>query len=339
MMQITRLFKSVVCAMAIGSAFAAGEGWTSDFDAAKAEAAKDNKSLLMDFTGSDWCGWCIKLNEEVFQKDAFKEGVKDKFVLVELDFPQDTSKLSEETQKQNAELQEKYGIQGFPTIVLADAEGRPFATTGYQEGGAESYVEHLDKLLENRKARDAAFEKAEELEGAEKAEALVNALETMALDEAMVAQFYDGVVEKIKAADPDDKTGYVAKMEEKQRYVDFESKLNEFAQKGDHDSALKYVAETLETGDFKGEQKQQIATIKAMILAQLGRFDEALTAFDEAKAVDPDSEIGGNIDAFKERVSQMAAQSTGAAEESEEGAAEEPEEGAADDTEKDEPAE
>ena len=84
----------------------------------KKQAAESNKDLLIDFTGSDWCGWCIKLHKEVFSQDAFKEGVKDKFVLVEIDFPKDKSKLSEETQKQNEELGEKYAVQGYPTILL-----------------------------------------------------------------------------------------------------------------------------------------------------------------------------------------------------------------------------
>ncbi|GAA5484134.1 thioredoxin family protein [Haloferula sargassicola] len=308
MMQAIRFLKAAAFAATITSAFAVPEGWTEDFDAAKAEAAKDNESLLMDFTGSDWCGWCKKLDAEVFSKDAFKEGVEDKFVLVSLDFPQDKSNLSEETQAQNDKLQEKYGIQGFPTIVLADEQGRPFATTGYQEGGAESYVKHLDELLENRKTRDEAFKKAEDLKGEEKAQALVDALTAMQLDDAMVAEFYSGVIDDIKAADPDDKTGFAAKMEAKKQYSDFEMKLNEFARSGDHEGALNYVDETLKADKFSGEQKQQILTIKGMILAQLGRFDDALPVLDDAKAVAPDSEVGSRIDMIKERIGQMTKQ-------------------------------
>ena len=170
---------SIVCAAAmalIGTSLAGGEGWTSDFEAAKKQATEAKKDLLIDFTGSDWCGWCIKLNDEVFKHDAFKDGVKDTFVLVEIDSPQDKSKLSEETQKQNKELGEKYQIEGYPTILLTDAEGRPYASTGYQEGGPEKYVAHLNELREHKKARDEGFAAAEKLEGAEKAKALVETL-------------------------------------------------------------------------------------------------------------------------------------------------------------------
>ena len=139
-----------------GQAFAGGEGWITDFDAAKKSASESKKDLLIDFTGSDWCGWCIKLNDEVFKQDAFKAGVKDSFVLVEIDFPRDKAKLSEETRKKNTELGDKYAVQGYPTILLCDAEGKPYAATGYQKGGPEKYVEHLNELRKNKAKRDEA---------------------------------------------------------------------------------------------------------------------------------------------------------------------------------------
>ena len=149
-------------------AFAGGEGWISDFEAAKKEAAESNKDLLIDFTGSDWCGWCIRLNKEVFQHDAFKEGVKDKFVLVELDFPKDKSKITEETLAQNKVLAKEYGVRGYPTILLTDAKGRPYAKTGYRKGGPENYVAHLNELRELKAKRDVALGEAEAKEGVAK---------------------------------------------------------------------------------------------------------------------------------------------------------------------------
>ena len=134
------------------SSFAGGEGWLHDIEAAKKKAAAENKDLFIDFTGSDWCGWCIKLNEEVFQHDPFKKGIADDFILVELDYPRDKSKLSKETIAQNEMLREKYQIQGYPTILLTDADGRPYAKTGYQKGGPESYVKHLGELQKSREA-------------------------------------------------------------------------------------------------------------------------------------------------------------------------------------------
>lgn len=296
---------ALVALYSIGSAFAGGEGWTSDFEAAKKQAAAEKKDLLVDFTGSDWCGWCIKLNDEVFKKDEFKKGVKDKFVLVEIDFPQDDSKLSEATKKQNAELQEKLGIEGFPTILLCDASGKPFAKTGYEAGGPEKYLENLETLLKNKAKRDEAFASAGKAEGVEKAKQLVAALKAMDLSDAAVASSYADIVPQIKAADPKDETGFVKQLESKEKLAKFEEKLNGFAQEQDFKGALEYVEKALKEDGFEGEAKQQVTATKAMIYVQMKKFDEALKAIDEAKAIDPKSEIGQQLDTFKERLKQM----------------------------------
>ena len=313
-MKMNKLLKLAACAAMLSPAFAGGEGWTSDFAAAKEQAAKENKSLLVDFTGSDWCGWCIKLNEEVFQHDPFKEGVKDKFVLVELDFPKDKSKVSEDTQKQNETLREAYAVQGFPTILLMDEKGRPFARTGYQAGGPESYVKHLDELLKARTQRDDAMAAAAKAEGPEKAKALVAALDALGLDDAVISSQYGDAVEQIKASDPDDESGFVKKIETNKKFADFESSLNGLAREGNHEEALKLTDGVIESGDFEGEKLQQAKLIKGMIYAQMGDFDNALTALDDAKAVDPESELGSRVDTFKERINQMKAKNDAAKE-------------------------
>ncbi|MEM1085898.1 MAG: thioredoxin family protein [Verrucomicrobiota bacterium] len=300
--------------LSLNSVFAGGEGWTSDFEAAKKQAAEENKDLLIDFTGSDWCGWCIKLNEEVFQHDEFKSGVKDKYVLVELDYPQDKSKLSEETQKQNTDLQEKYQPEGFPTILLTDATGRPYAKTGYQPGGPEAYVAHLGELQASKTARDEAIKAAAEKEGVEKAQALVNAISAMGLNDVAVSSFYGDLVEQIKAADPEDETGFTKRIDTNKRFIEFENKLNGFGAQQDHEGAMKLVEETLAKDEFEGEQKQQITLIKAMIFAEQGKFDDSLKTLDEAKAVAPDSELGQRVDAFKQHITGMKAEAEAKAE-------------------------
>ncbi len=285
-----------------GLAFAGGEGWISDFSAAKTQATEANEDLLVDFTGSDWCGWCIKLNEEVFSHDAFKAGVKDKFVLVEVDFPNDKSKLSEATQKQNAELGEKYGVQGYPTILLCDASGKPYASTGYQKGGAEAYVKHLDELREKKTERDKAFAAAEKAEGVEKAKNLVAALTAMDLTDEMVANFYGDVAEQIKAADPEDATGFTKAAESKAKVAAFESKLQEFAKNEDMDGALAFVESTLKEGGFGPDETQEMILTKASILARQGKFDDALKAVDEGKAAAPESKMIPAIDGFRKKL-------------------------------------
>ena len=124
----------------------ATEAWMTDFAAAKIIAAAEQKPLLLDFTGSDWCGWCIKLDKEVFSQKAFKEFAADNLVLVELDFPRG-KELSEDLKAQNKALSEKYGIRGFPTILVLSPEGELIEKTGYQRGGPEAYVAHIKEIL------------------------------------------------------------------------------------------------------------------------------------------------------------------------------------------------
>lgn len=285
-----------------GAAFAGGEGWSHDYAAAKKQAAEAKKDLLLDFTGSDWCGWCIKLNDEVFKHEPFKAGVKDSFVLVELDYPRDKSKLSEETQKQNEELGKKYAVQGYPSILLCDADGKPYAATGYQKGGPEKYVEHLNELRGNKEKRDKAFSEAAKAEGVAKAKALVAALDAMGLEDEMVANFYGDVAEQIKAADPKDETGFGKKAAAKKRLADFQNALQELAQKNDMDGALALVDKELKQGGFEKDETLQMMMTRAMIYAQQGKLDEAIKAVDEAKSFDPENPMIGGIDNFRKRL-------------------------------------
>jgi len=139
----------MLLAVSASVAVAAEGPWLTDFEEAKKQAAKEDKAILMDFTGSDWCGWCVQLDKEVFSKKEFLEYAKKHLVLLEVDFPRKTE-ISEETKKQNAKLAKKYKIEGFPTIILTDAKGKKFAVTGYQEGGPKAYVKHLENLLEKK---------------------------------------------------------------------------------------------------------------------------------------------------------------------------------------------
>jgi len=142
----------------------AADGWSTDFEAAKTAAAKENKPILADFTGSDWCIWCKRLDSEVFSKEAFKTFARANLVLFVADFPS-KKQLDKATADQNKGLAEKYGVKGFPTVLLLDAEGKVLAQTGYKPGGAEAYVEHLKGLVPkagDSKPAEKSVEKAVE---------------------------------------------------------------------------------------------------------------------------------------------------------------------------------
>ena len=124
---------------------AAKSGWLTNYDQAQKEAQSKNRLLLMDFTGSDWCGWCIMLDKEVFSKSEFKEYASKNLVLLELDFPR-AKPMPPEVTAQNERLLVKYGIQGFPTVVVFDSSGKPLGALGYQAGGPQAFIAELERL-------------------------------------------------------------------------------------------------------------------------------------------------------------------------------------------------
>ena len=136
------LFFLAAFTLSLLPAFAAG--WGDNYQEALATAAKENKKVLLDFTGSDWCGWCIKLKKETFNQPQFKEYADKNLVLVEIDFPQGKS-LSAEVKKQNDALQEQYHVEGFPTIVLLNSQGKLIKqNSGYLAGGPKAFIDWVN---------------------------------------------------------------------------------------------------------------------------------------------------------------------------------------------------
>ncbi|MBP8299554.1 MAG: thioredoxin family protein [Planctomycetes bacterium] len=125
---------------------ASEEGWITSYKAALAKAKKEKKVILADFTGTDWCGWCIKLKDEVFSKPEFKEWADKNVVLLEVDFPR-KKKQSPELKKQNQDLAQEFGIQGYPTIVFLDAKGKKLGNLGYAEGGPAAWIALAEKEI------------------------------------------------------------------------------------------------------------------------------------------------------------------------------------------------
>ncbi|MGB0992918.1 MAG: thioredoxin family protein [Akkermansiaceae bacterium] len=296
-MKKNTLLAGLALALSASSLTAGGDGWMTDFEAAKKKAAAENKALLVDFTGSDWCGWCIKLVDEVFKHDEFKKGIADKFVLVELDFPRDKSKLSEATQKQNAELQKKYGVRGFPTILLLDGKGLPFAKTGYQAGGPASYLKHLDGLLENKTKRDEALASANKLNGVAKAKALVAALD--AIPEDYHSQYSD-LIAQVAKLDPKDETGFVAKQKTKAARKELETSVRTAMRGGNADEAIAKIDAFITEHKLEGEAKQELLAMKINPMLMSKNVEGAEKAIDEAIAAAPESKMGQNIKKFKE---------------------------------------
>jgi thioredoxin-related protein len=119
--------------------------WLTDANAATAQAKTEHKFVLLDFTGSDWCGWCKKLKKEVFDQPEFDAYALRNAVMVEVDFPQ-AKYQSDELKSANRQLAEKYHITGYPTIIVLNGDGQLIGTTGYVAGGPAAFIAELEKI-------------------------------------------------------------------------------------------------------------------------------------------------------------------------------------------------
>src|SRR6516165_5596792 len=129
--------KIAIAILACGALLQAAAGelnWLTDVPKAQEKAKAEKKLVMLDFTGSDWCGWCIKLNKEVFSTPEFAKYAGKNLVLVEVDFPNQKHQ-SDELKAANEALQEKFKVQGYPTIIVLDSAGKKIGELGYQAGG------------------------------------------------------------------------------------------------------------------------------------------------------------------------------------------------------------
>ncbi len=142
---LTKIASTLALCTLLASPLLAAEGWDDDYEKALAKAKTEKKLVLLDFTGSDWCGWCIKLDKEVFSKKEFKDYAKDNVVLVEVDFPQG-KRQAKKLKEQNEKLQKEFSIEGYPTLIILDSEGKKVGELGYIAGGPQAMIAELEKL-------------------------------------------------------------------------------------------------------------------------------------------------------------------------------------------------
>ena len=273
--------------------------WQTDFAAAQAQALKEKKLLLLDFTGSDWCGWCIKLKKEVFSQELFQKEAPKDFILVKLDFPQ-KSQLEEKLTKQNQALSKMYKISGFPSILLTDAEGVEFARTGYQAGGPQAYLDHLQGFVKNFQQFEALEAEASKLDGIEKAKKL---------DQAIALLLQNGsqrdsskLVDEIIALDKDGKAGLRAKYELPRKLNAIEAQLN---QDKDFDKAVAELDKLAPEAVSVPFLQQRVYLFQAGILIKgKGDKESGLEKLELAQKAAPDTKTGQQLVKFIARMQQ-----------------------------------
>ena len=140
--------KTIIIGLLFLTTFTFAQNWTNNLETAKENAKKENKNILLVFSGSDWCAPCIKLDRNVFQSEVFKSEAEKKWILVKADFPKKKANLlSKELSESNKKLADKYNKAGnFPLVVLLNADGKTFGLTGFKNVPAIDYVQIINNL-------------------------------------------------------------------------------------------------------------------------------------------------------------------------------------------------
>jgi thioredoxin-related protein len=144
----TRFFSCLLVVLGLVTATVRADEWQTDYDKALATAKAENKRVLLDFTGSDWCGPCISLKKKVFTQPEFADYAAKNFVLVEVDYP-NKKVLSDAEKQQNERLKKQYGIEdkGFPTIIVLGSDGKVLGEfSGYRGEGPAEFIAKVDKM-------------------------------------------------------------------------------------------------------------------------------------------------------------------------------------------------
>jgi thioredoxin-related protein len=318
------MLRSVVTSLAFSflavAAQAGSDAWTQDFAAAKEKAKAESKDLLIDFTGSDWCIWCKRLDEEVFADSDFEAKIQERFVLVKLDFPKNKELVTADVAKQNEALMAEFGVRGFPTIFLTTADGKPYARTGYEAGGAANYLDHVAELGAVKDEYVTARAAADGKEGADRATALAEALDL--LDDQMLMPFYEAEVREIIALDVDGAAGLKDRfqaMVDAHEMASIQREINtaieSLAQKGDWDAVIATLDEKAKAYESKPKAAQLALYIKAMALAETKKFDLAIETVKKARDLDPTTELATNAEMVIAQLQAAADQSAGEVEE------------------------
>ena len=284
-------------------ASAAGEGWLVDFAEAKELAAKENKDILIEFTGSDWCPPCKALQKNVLSQDIFKREAPKQFILLFLDNPRDKSHQSEEEKAQYKRLAEAFQVTGVPTVFLVDAEGRAYARqVGYNGEKAPQYVANLSEKTKARETRDQFLAKAEQAQGVARAQFLHQAMQQ--IDTSLVLTTYKQIVQEIVELDENNQAGlknqYAAKIELE--------RIKTSSRIAGPDATLRSVDKLLVEMKPEGRDLQEALFLKAQIIYRQDR-EGCKQALITAHKAAPDSDTAKNISRILMQVFKTAIES------------------------------
>lgn len=277
--------------IAFSATLCANESWYTNIEKAAEVAAKEKKAVLVEFTGSDWCGPCMALKANVFDSPEFKELADPSLVLVELDYPR-KRKMDDAQKKYNEEQKNKFSISGFPTVFLLDDKGNVFWKR-VGGGQKEAYLEALKKGLENKDAVLAALTVGEDVTGLEKAKILATGYRAMTED---LQKANTKIQDQIIALDPEDSLGIAKQKKEtelneaqmQQFYKYMREKVSPLAMENKFEEGVASLEKYLETPDITPRTKQLVYFTMGNFYMRAVKMDEAVKMLEKSRELSPE---------------------------------------------------
>ena len=253
--------------------------WHLEYDVAQSEASRLNKHLLIDFGGSDWCYPCRILKASILSRPDFVERASKQFVLLDIDDLR-RSPMPPGRKERYQKLQERFGIEEFPTVVLATPEGLAYAQTTYREAfpTPATYWQHLQPLYENGRRFQSAMERAEKLDGRARADALAEGLSR--IHPEFVMKFHSNQVNELRELAPTDPSGYLKFLDDRLAVVALQKHVQEQGL-ADALTRIEEIDENIELERLQGEALQDALVLRSLYFVEAGRSLEALNTLEE----------------------------------------------------------
>ncbi len=294
----TALLAGLIACLATGIEARAVGIWHRDYASARNEAKLEGKKLLIVFTGTDWIEICTKFYDEILGEPAFIDAVSEKFALLKLEFPKD-NRLPREEAVQKALLREAYRVRGFPTVVLTDAEGRPFGVNGYQPLKPQEYAGQILAIAATHEQALAALREAESLAGLEKAEKLRAGIPD--LPGALAVRFYRPEMEAILAADPEDSLKLAGPFGKLFAEMDYGREMQNLAREAKWEEAIAATDRHISEQKLEGGSLQTALLGRAAVERRAGQGEKSAATLREIIKIDPESEPGREAARLLER--------------------------------------
>ena len=214
-----------------------GAEWMTDLDAACAKAKAEGKAVLVDFTGSDWCGWCVRLRNTILDTPTFRNYAQDKFVLMEVDVPKNVARIGAELHARNRQIAARYNVTTYPTILVLNPEGEVLGGFVGGRDTMESVIKPLDEALTTR----SKTEEASLLQGEARAQALFAVYNQL---HPNMRPYFRSLRDEIAACDTQNSTGIHNEIRDTKQMEQLKQQLNEIG--ADYDAGMKLLQQEIE---------------------------------------------------------------------------------------------